>query len=73
MPDPNLIQGVGIAGSTRLRRELHQARAEIKRLRAIIADLIEGESADEGTPQWYALRNARGALGPRPASDEEQR
>jgi hypothetical protein len=36
--------------------------AEVERLRAIIADLIEGEEAEEGTPQWYALRNARGAL-----------
>lgn len=36
---------------------------EAKRLRLIIADLIEGESAEEGTPKWYALRNAASALG----------
>jgi hypothetical protein len=36
---------------------------ENARLRLIVADLIEGETAEEGTPQWYALRNARSALG----------
>lgn len=45
-----------------LRAERDELRTERDRMRLIIADLIEGETAEEGTPQWYALRNARAAL-----------
>lgn len=31
-------------------------------LERALADVIEGEEAEEGTPQWYALRNARTLL-----------
>lgn len=39
-----------------------EEHARIHKLELIIADLIEGETAVEGTPMWHALRNARAAL-----------
>lgn len=47
-----------------------ELRAENEALRLALADVIEGETAEEGTPMWYALRNARALL--RPASDEQE-
>jgi hypothetical protein len=56
------IRGLALMMAEEWQPEAERLEAEVERLRTIIADLIEGENPEEGTPQWYAVRNAKAAL-----------